>query len=139
MLRLDEEANDRWWLRVHLVVRDGRAAVVARGDDPESGLRERGDGPGRAVDRHRGRPMQDHEGRRASVDRQRAVPRQERQRDQVHHTVDPRGTSPRYSWFVFAMNITIYFLTLFIRSSFSPLSSSGKVYILIIKRAFAAV
>lgn len=75
MLRLDEEANDSGRLRVHLVVRHGRSASVARGYDPKSGLRERRDGPGRTPDRNRRGPVQDHEGRRAPAHRQRAVPR----------------------------------------------------------------
>jgi plasmid stabilization system protein ParE len=115
MLRFDEEAHDRRGLRVHLVVRDGRAAALARGDDLEPRLRERGNGPGCAANRHRCRPVQDHEGRRAPPHGQRAVPGQERPRDQIHDTLHPRGTSSRHPRFVF----TSTFIALALRSSWT--------------------
>lgn len=64
MLRLDEEEDHRWWIRVHLVVCHRRTTVVTGGDDPESGVRKRGNGARGTINGHRSGTVQDHEGRR---------------------------------------------------------------------------
>jgi len=38
MLRLDEEEDHRRWIRVHLVVRHRRTAIIAGSDDFEPGV-----------------------------------------------------------------------------------------------------
>lgn len=76
-----------------VVVRHGRPKVVARGDDPESYVRERRDSPGRSSHCHWRRPVQDHEGRGAATDGFRTVPWEKRQGSEVHGATDPGGTS----------------------------------------------
>lgn len=92
MLRVDEARDYRRRLGVGLVAGDRRAATLAGGDDAEPHVRERGDGAGRPPHRHGRRPVQDHEGGRATLHRLRAVPWQVRPGDQEHHTADTRGT-----------------------------------------------
>jgi hypothetical protein len=50
--------------------------VYFAGDDAEPDVRAGGNGARRAPDRHRGCPVQDHEGGRTAADSVRAVPRQ---------------------------------------------------------------
>lgn len=78
MLRLHEKEDHRRRIRVHLVVRHRCAAVIAGGDDSESGVRERGNGARGAAYGHRGGAMQNHEGRRIIAHCQRTVSRKER-------------------------------------------------------------
>lgn len=61
MLWVDEARHRGRRMGVGVVVRYGRPASLAGGDDAEPHVRERGDGPGRPVDGHGNGPMQDHE------------------------------------------------------------------------------
>lgn len=67
------------------------------GDDSEPRLRERGDCPGCASHRDRGRAGQDHEERRSPPDGLRAVPGKEGARNQKHRPPNARGTSQSHS------------------------------------------
>lgn len=92
MLRFDETRDDSRGMGVGLVVRHGRPAAVAGGDDAEPHVRQRRDGPGRAPDGHGGGAVQDHEGGRTALYRFRAVPGEVGEGDQVDGLADARGT-----------------------------------------------
>ena len=74
-------------------MRDTKAQFVNRflGHDPEPGVRERGDGAGRAADGDRGGAGEDHEEPGVAADGVRTVSRQEGARDQKHRAADTRG------------------------------------------------
>lgn len=64
MLRLHEEEDHRGRIRVHLVVRHRRTAVIAGGDDSEPGMRECGNGTRSTVNGYWSGTVQNHESRR---------------------------------------------------------------------------
>lgn len=107
MLRLDEEEDHRRRIRVYLVVRHRRTATVPGGDDPESGVRERGNCPGCTPNCHRGGAVQNHEGRRIVAHCQRTISREERARDQIHHFVHLGGSPASYTRYIFDQHSTL--------------------------------
>lgn len=93
MLRVHEEKDHCRWLRVHVVVRDRRPAIVSRGDDTESCLWKRGNRTGSTIDRHRSSTVQDHEGWWTPPHCQRTIFRKKRLRNQIDNPFHSRGSS----------------------------------------------
>jgi len=117
MLRLHEEEDHRRWIRVHLVVRHWRTAIIAGSDDFEPGVWERGNGAGSTANGHRSGTMQNHESRWIVAHCQWTVSREERSRDQIYNSVYFRGSSSSYTGYLFFI-IGRYAATFFLETIF---------------------